>query len=117
MPLPSSHLVRRLPNGCWEQIKEFLLFTEGIQNIAEAGLKDNIQRFQKVRGEINQASKDFWKNQGEEKETTTTTSKDNDKTNGEKNIDKDNANDKANDNANRPRNSRRSLRLRSQKVH
>ena len=115
MPLPSSHLVRRLPDGCWEPIKEFLLFTEGIQNIAEAGLKDNIQRFKKVRGEINQASKDFWKNQGEEEETTTTTSNDNDKINGEKKIDRDNDTD--NDNANCPRKSRRSLRLRSQKVH
>lgn len=112
MPLPSSHLVRRLPDGCWEQVKEFHLLTEGIQNIAEAGLKDNIQRFKKVRGEINQASKDFWKNQGEE-EQTTTTSNDNDKINGEKNIDRDNDND----NANRPRKSRRSLRLGYQKVH
>jgi hypothetical protein len=99
MPLPSSHLVRRLPDGCWEQIKEFILLTEGIQNIAEAGLKDNIQRFKKVRGEINQASKDFWKNQSEEEETITTS---NDTHNGDKNNDNKSA---------IPRRSRRSLRL------
>jgi hypothetical protein len=103
MPLPSSHLVRRLPDGCWEQIKEFSLLTEGIQNIAEAGLKDNIQRFKKVRGKINQASKDFWKNQSEEEETITTS---NDTHNGDKNNDKNNDNKSA-----IPRRSRRSLRL------
>jgi hypothetical protein len=104
MPLPLSHLIRRLPDGCWEQIKKNLLSTEGIQNIAEAGLKDNIQRFKKVCGEINQASKNFWKDQREEEETATS-SNSNDRINGNK--------DNNNDSANRPRRSRRSLRLRA----
>jgi len=94
MPLPSSHLVRCLPDGNWRPIKDFLLRKAGIQNIAKAGMNDVVEKFKKVGDEIAQVADDFWKDQSEETSS--------DKTNEDNDINVSHV---------LPHKSRRSLRL------
>lgn len=68
MPLPESHPVRLLPDGTWKPIECYRLRKAGIQNIAEAGLKNNVSTFKRVQKDIIQAADDYWKKQQEEQQ-------------------------------------------------
>jgi len=99
IPLPSSHLVRCLPDGNWRPIKDFLLRKAGIQNIAKAGMNTVVAKFKKVGEEIAQAEDDFWKDQSEESSS-----------------DKNNEDNDNNVSHVLPHKSRRSLRLRKKPI-
>ena len=64
IPLPSSHLVRRLPDGKWQVISEFKLLEEGKQSLVDSGtgLNNAIDSMRKINEEVTKAKDDFWKN-------------------------------------------------------
>ena len=64
--LPSEHLIRILPDGNWQPINTFILRKSGKQSIVEGGMRDNVERFKKVGAAIEEAAKDYWKNQSNE---------------------------------------------------
>ena len=66
MLLPSEHLIRILPDGNWQPINTFILRKSGKQSIVEGGMRDNVERFKKVGAAIEEAAKDYWKNQSNE---------------------------------------------------
>ena len=63
MPIPGTHRVRRLPDGFWQPINEFVLLQEGVQSLTGkgSGLDKAKNKMRKIQSEISQARDRFWK--------------------------------------------------------
>ena len=125
IPLPGTHLVRRLPDGYWQPINDFLFLKEGVQSMTAigSGFYDNVKKMRKVKAAIAQATDDFWKNDEDGNEGENNDSKNNDSKNEkkEKSSSRDDGNDKDNSDTVHPvpaarKNRRSSLRIRSKGI-
>jgi hypothetical protein len=89
MPIPGTHRVRRLPDGFWQPIHEFVLLQEGTQSLAGrgSGLHQVTKRMRKINDDIVKARDDFWMNGQEPTDASTS---ENDSTSTEAVQDEDN---------------------------
>jgi len=89
MPIPGTHRVRRLPDGFWQPIHEFVLLQEGTQSLAGSGsgLHEATKRLRKMNDDIIKARDDFWMN-GQE-QTDASSEKDDKNTEGDDNVGKE----------------------------
>ena len=64
MPLPGNHPVRRLPDGVWQPINDYVLLQDGIQSLADngTGFNKTAKKMKQAQSDVQKASDNFWKN-------------------------------------------------------
>ncbi len=67
MPIPGTHTVRRLPDGCWQPINNFVLLQGGEQSITSSGsgLGNVMKQMRRVQSDIVRVRDEFWEKEYE----------------------------------------------------
>jgi len=61
VPLPTTHIVRRLPDGFWQPINNVLLVKEGQQSMADSGsaFNNSVKEMRTIKAQIGKVADDF----------------------------------------------------------